>query len=115
MKYKPRPHRSDKMNALLREEIGKIILKELDIDKNMLLTITKAETSSDLTHATIFFSTLLVKDEGEVQKILHDQTRIIQHILNRKLRTRPIPYIRFTLDKGVKIEQRVHDLLSDLP
>ncbi|MBI1755080.1 30S ribosome-binding factor RbfA [Candidatus Azambacteria bacterium] len=106
-------HRLDKINRLLKEEVGKIILKELDLDRNALVTITQVKTSSDLAHATIFFSTLAKTQEKETLAALEKGVYEIQHILNRKLRMRPVPKIRFAPDASVDVEHRLYDILSN--
>lgn len=112
MKYKRNEHRLDKINRLIKEEVGKIILKELDMDRNMLVTITQVKTSSDLARATIFFSTLDAAREQEACMILEKSAGDIQFVLHRKLRMRPVPRIRFSVDAGAKVEQRLYDILS---
>lgn len=112
MEYKRNEHRLDKINRLIKEEVGKIIIKELDMDKDMLVTVTRVKTSSDLAHAAVFFSTLSAAREQEAQAILQKSAGDIQFVLNRKLRMRPVPKIRFTVDASTKVEQRLYDILS---
>ena len=107
-----RARRLGKVSQLLKEEIGKIILKDLDLDKNILVTITRVDTSSDLAHATAFFSTLARDKEEEALAALTQSVFDIQHVLNRKLRMRPVPKIRFAIDASFKKEQRLYDILS---
>lgn len=108
----PRNHRLEKISQLIKEEVGKIILKELDIDNNLLLTITQVTTSSDLGHATISVSTILKEREQEMLDELHHRAGDIQYILNRKLRMRPVPRIRFAIDTTYEKEQRLYDILA---
>lgn len=110
---KQKTHRLEKINQLLKEEVGHIILKDLDIDKRSFITLTRVETSSDLAHATIFFSTLASAHEHEALTALLKNTPFIQRELNRKLRMRPVPKIRFALDASLKKEQRLYDILSN--
>lgn len=108
----PRKHRAEKLNELIKEEVSKIILKELDIDKNLLLTVTNVKTSSDLAHATILVSAILKEKEQEILELLQYNAGTIQHLLNRKLRMRPVPRIRFEIDATYEKEQRLYDILA---
>ncbi|MBI5913421.1 30S ribosome-binding factor RbfA [Candidatus Azambacteria bacterium] len=108
----PRNHRVEKINELIKEEISKLILKELDIDKDLLLTVTNVKTSSDLAHATIYISTIIKEREEETLAILRHSAGDIQYMLNRKLRMRPVPRIRFAIDTTYEKEQRLYDILS---
>lgn len=112
MERKQNTHRLEKINQLLKEEAGVIILKDLDLDKRAFITLTRVETSSDLAHATIFFSTLSSAYEAETLETLQKSTPYIQRELNHKLRMRPVPKIRFAPDASVKKEQRLYDILS---
>lgn len=109
---KQKTHRSEKISQLLKEEVGAIILRDLDLDKRAFVTITRVETSSDLAHSTIFFSTLSTAYEADALSALLKTTPFIQRELNHKLRMRPVPKIRFTLDASLKKEQRLYDILS---
>ena len=87
-------------------------MKELDIDKDLLLTVTDVKISSDLAHATIFISTIIKAREEETLAALRHSAGDIQYILNRKLRMRPVPRIRFAIDATYEKEQRLYDILS---
>ncbi len=108
----PISHRVEKISELIKEEVGKIILKEVDIDKDILLTVTHVRTSSDLAHATIYISTILKEKEQETLEELQHNAGAIQYILNRKLRMRPVPRIRFAIDATYEKEQRLYDILA---
>jgi len=43
-----------KVNELLKRELGKIILKEGNFPKNVLVTITQVQTSKDLREVKVF-------------------------------------------------------------
>lgn len=107
-------HRQEKIAQLVKEEVGKIIMKELDIDPGFLLTITNVKVSSDLAHATLYISTLTPEQETEVLAVLKHNAGTIQHALNRKMRTRPVPKIVFAVDVAYEKEHRLHDILSHL-
>lgn len=108
----PANHRVEKINEVIKEEISKIILREIDIDKNILLTVTHVKTSSDLMHATIYISAILKDKEQEALEELQHNAGALQYILNRKLRMKPVPRIRFAIDTTYEKEQRLYDILS---
>lgn len=114
MEEKRSPHRQEKIAELVKEEVGKIIIKDIDIDPNILLTITHVKVSPDLAHATIFISTLAPEQEEGALSVLRANIRDIQHTLNRKFRTRPVPKIVFSVDTAYEREHRLHDILSHL-
>jgi len=112
MEEERKVRRLEKINQLLVEEVGKIVKKDLDADPAVFLTFTRASTSSDLTHATIFFSTLKDSEEKGTLALLEKNVYTIQYALNRKLRMRPVPKIRFSIDTAAKTEQRLYNILT---
>ena len=105
--------RIDQVNQLVKEEVSKLILREIELSKDAMITVTRVETSSDLRHSTIYISTLF-KDKQEAA--LHELNRSIydiQHAFNRALRMRPVPKIRFEIDKAYEIEQKLYETLAE--
>lgn len=106
-------HRIEKINQLLTEEVGKILQREIDIARDTLATITSVKTSSDLQHTTIGITVLPETKEKEILDAINKQIYFIQKILNRALRTKPVPRLRFEIDKITKAEQKVYEALEN--
>lgn len=112
MKTKEPSLRVKKLNELLKETIGAIILRQTDLGKDAFLTITKVETASDTKNATVYVSTIVKAQEQNVLDELQRSAGAIQHTLNRTLRMKPVPRITFAIDKAFEKEQRVYELLT---
>jgi len=108
--------RLEKLNELLKEELSKIIAREVDVPSGALITVTKIETTNNKISSGIFFSVFESKtgDEETLLKELMRRTPFIQRLLNRRMRIRPVPKIRFVIDKEEKKRERVEQLLSEL-
>ncbi|MFC1629913.1 ribosome-binding factor A [Patescibacteria group bacterium] len=48
--------RIQRINEVIKEEISKILLKEIDFPREILVTVTRVDTSSDLRQAKVFIS-----------------------------------------------------------
>src|SRR3972149_12054491 len=108
--------RLEKLNEQLKEELSKIILREMDFSNETLVTITRVETSDTKLACRVFISILAPGDEAE-DEILSELIRrsgFIQRILNRRLRIRPVPKIRFLIDTEEKKRERIEKLLSEI-
>lgn len=103
--------RIERINSVLREELTTLIDRELEFPAESMVTITRVATSHDALHANIFFSVLgaLPKDALAVLKknIYH-----IQQTLNRRLKMRPVPKIRFAADEEEVKRERVEKSLA---
>ena len=94
----PKVPRGEKLNMLMRDELGKIIDRGIEFAEDSLVTITRVVTSSDLRYATVFLS-VLNGSKTNVLELLAENVYHIQQQLNRKLRMRPVPKIRFAIDE----------------
>lgn len=106
--------RIKKVNEVIKRELGRIILKEIDLPKNILVTLTGVETSKDLRESKIFVSVLPEKETMIVLKILEKEIYHLQQILNQRLAMRPVPKIRFFEDRELKQAQRIEKILNEI-
>ena len=115
--------RIEKVNSLLEQEIGKIILREFYFPE-VMVTLTRADCSANLFESKIrllpniykynFISCYPDKKIDEIVKTLNKNVARIQHEINRKLRMRPVPKIKFAKDKEMSKVGRVEELLCQL-
>lgn len=105
--------RIQRVNELLRKEMSQLLLKEIDFDQSMV-TITEVDTSPDLRQAKIKISVLPEKSTEAVLKRLEKNIFDLQQQLNKKLNMRPVPKLRFVIDKASIKEQRVEELLQKI-
>lgn len=91
----------DQINELLREEIAKIVEMEIDF-KNALITILNVDCSPDLSNAKIRFSVLPDNVLGTALEKLKKNSGNIAHILNKKIKLRKIPRLKWVFDNTEK-------------
>ena len=105
-------NRVEKTNSLLQHEIGKILLRDFAFSPEILVSVTRVDCSANLIDAKVFISvfpeTKLAGILNALQKSVYD----IQYKINRTLRTRPIPKIRFVGDKNISEAGRIEELLT---
>lgn len=103
-----------RVNRLIKEELGKIILREVDLPKDILATITRVESSPNLEEAKVFVSTFPETKSSKVLKILNAQIYQLQQKLNKKLKMYPVPKIRIVEEKKVAEAGRIEKILEEL-
>jgi len=103
--------RTDKINSLLEHEVGKILLKEFYFPGTMI-TLTHVDTSANLIEAKVYISTYPETRLEEIVEILNKNIYGIQHQINRLLRMRPIPKIKFVKDKELIKVGKIEELLA---
>lgn len=105
-------YRKEKINDLLRDEVGQILLKELDLDSDALVTVTRAIVSEDGFHAKVYVSVLPADQGEEALEQIKERVYFFQQILNKKLRMRPIPKIYFVLDRTEEEAAKIEKILE---
>lgn len=107
-------NRIKKINNLIREELGKIISKEIDFPNDIIVTLTRVETTKDLAESKIFISCYPSQKLKEILKILKKEIYFIQKMLNKKLVMRKIPKIQFLEEKKTIEAGRIEEILERL-
>ena len=105
--------RTERASELMRREVSQIVAKEVEL-QNALLTITRIDLSQDMRYADIYFTTI---PDGEVEdalKVLGKNIFSIQQSLNKRLRMRPVPQIRFHIDRSEQEATKVDEILKQL-
>lgn len=110
-------HRLAQISELLKQELGALIIRELELPAETLVTITGVTTSRDLGYADVSVSVLPATEEKEMIKLLKDHRRQFQGILAKKVALIEFPTLRFHLDhteqKATRIEQLLDNLKKD--
>jgi ribosome-binding factor A len=99
---------------LIKRELSQILLKEVDFPKDLLVTVTRVETSVDLEEAKIYVSVLPESQTNRILHILETQIYHLQQKLNKRLKMRPTPRIRFLSEKETSQAGRIEEILEKL-
>ncbi len=103
--------RIEKVNELVRHEVSQLLLKEVDFN-NALVTITHVDTSPDLKQSKIKICIIPSEKDKEVLEVIRKNVFHVQQGLNKRLQMRPVPKIKFEIDKVEVNAQRIEELLS---
>ena len=107
--------RTERVDHLLRQEIGALLTKEVADPRIGFATITDVETSPDLRHAKVWVS-VIGPDADRVATVraLQGSMGFIRHELGRRLRIRRIPELHVQLDDTATRGTRVLHVLQEL-
>lgn len=106
--------RTQRINQLIKKEIGKIILKEVDFFQNTLVTVTRVETSPDLMQAKIFISCIPENQKLKVFGILRKNLSLLQRKIGENLSIRITPKLKFIEEKEAQEAARIEELLDEI-
>ena len=107
--------RTDKIDALLREEIGTILTREVGDPRIGFATITDVETAPDLSHARVWVSLIGQPDERRAALIaLAHAMPFVRRQLGGRLHLRRIPELHVREDDTAQRGTRVLRLLAEI-
>lgn len=104
--------RIERVNQLIKKELSRIILREIDFPDNVLVTLTRVDTSPNLIETKVFLSMMPENRAADILKILNKTIYGIQQALNKRLKMRPIPKIIFYQEKETPKAGRVEEILE---
>jgi ribosome-binding factor A len=107
--------RTDRLGEEIREEVAKIIGRDLKDPRIGFVTVTRVELTHDLRNAKIFVGVL--GDPAERQKTLSGLRKasgFVRREIGRRIRMRITPEIAFQLDTGLDATDRVAQILQEV-
>lgn len=104
-------HRKERFNSLIREELAKIVAKEITLD-GALITLTEVAISDDLKSASVYFSVIPSSKKKDALKLLSNSRNFLQRILMKKIK-QVLPLIHFKIDEGIEKAAKLEKILLD--
>ena len=107
--------RTERVDELLRQEIGAIVTRDVADPRIGFATITSVETTPDLRHAKVWVSVIGQPAERDATvAALRRAMPFVRHELGSRLRIKRIPDLHVHLDDTAERGTRVLRLLSEL-
>ncbi|MEO8571235.1 MAG: 30S ribosome-binding factor RbfA [Chloroflexota bacterium] len=107
--------RTERVDELLRQEIGAIVSREVADPRIGFATITSVETTDDLRHARVWVSVIGQPAERHAAlTALRHAMPFVRHELGSRLRMRRIPDLHVHLDDTAERGTRILQMLAEL-
>ena len=107
-------NRLDRVNEVIKEEVSQALLRELDLEEGILVTVIRVDTSKTLEHSRVWLSIYPEEKAEKVFEQINKQIYDIQQIVNKRLHMKPIPKIIFKIDKGGQAVGEVEEIVNYL-
>jgi ribosome-binding factor A len=107
--------RTERIGNVIQRELSTFILRELNDPRLGFFTISSVDTTPDLSQATIAVS--VMGDEAaraESIQALNEFAPRMRSYLGKRLHTRTVPKLTFTLDRNLDHGFRIDALLRDI-
>ena len=106
--------RIEKINDLIRDNLSRIISKNLLLKADVLVSIIKVDTSKDLRYARVFISVFPEDQQDYLKKTLFKEIYRIQGLLNKTLNLKIFPRIELVIDTTQQQVSRLEDLFEKI-
>ena len=107
--------RTDRIDELLRQEIGAILTRDVQDPRIGFVTITSVETAPDLSTARVWVSVIGQPEERtNTMRALERAMPFVRHELGSRIRLRRIPELHIRADDTAERGTRVLRLLAEL-
>lgn len=106
--------RLNKINQMLKEEIGRIIQRELDDPQFGFITVTKVITSADLHLAKVYVSVMESDKEESNLIALSGAASYIKKLLVKQVKLRCMPELKFFKDDALSEAMRLEKLFKKI-
>jgi len=94
--------------------LGKIIFREINFKKGVIVTITRVQSSDNLIQTKVYISVLPQQETQNVLSLLNKSIFDIQQKLNKRLEMRPVPKIIFVEEKETQRAQEIEELFDQI-
>lgn len=104
------------MSELVREIVASE-LERIGDERLEMVTITAVTVDGALEHADVYWSSLVAEDEGRIDEVveaLEDRRWKVQQVVNREVRARRTPQIRFRPDTVLASALRIDEILREI-
>lgn len=103
-----------RVNEVIKRELGKILLVEIGFPRDTLVTLTRVETSPDFNHAKVFISCLPKPQTARALNIVNSRIYHLQQKLNKRLRMKFVPQIKFWEEKETEKAGKIEEILEKI-
>jgi len=107
--------RTDRIDELLRQEIGVILSRDVQDPRIGFVTVTDVETAPDLSNARVWVSVIgQPEDRAQTMRALERAVPFVRRELGSRIRLRRIPELLIRPDDTAERGTRVLQLLAEL-
>ncbi len=103
--------RQSKVAEQVAYYVALYVQKEANADP--LITITRADISSDYSNATVYFTTIPDNRQNDALIFLKRAGSDMRHFIKKKMRIKQIPFLTFAIDFGERHRQHIDEIVRE--
>jgi ribosome-binding factor A len=109
--------RTERIASQLLDEISRLLRAEVTDPRVKLVTLTRADVAPDLSHAVLYYSTLVADDDASQQSVEAGLASAATFLRRRAAHVLPLkrmPELRFRYDPSLALGSRTLALLREI-
>lgn len=107
--------RVQRVNELLKRQLGEILRREPELNQGGLLTVNEVSISKDLQLATVYVGIVGTENQAkQAMERLQQERKRIQGMVGRAVVLKYTPQLRFVHDESVSRGNRVLEILDEI-
>ncbi len=106
--------RQKRVASLIKEEVSRALIQEIQDSFSGLITVTKVEMTADLKTAHIYLSIYNSEQEEALFDLLNQKKGFIRKSIASKVKLKYNPMLIFSKDPGPGYETKIDRLLNDI-
>ena len=106
--------RIKKVNELIKQELGQVILETVDFKPGTLVTIVDVDTAPNIRSSKVWLSVMPEKNKEAILNRLNNYINDIQSSLNRRLVMHYVPRIIFRTDNSPEFVKDIDKILDNI-
>lgn len=106
--------RQKRVSSLIKEELSRLLLEEIQVPSPGLITVTRVEMCADLKSARVFLSLFGIKDADSVLSLIEKRKGHFRKIIASRVKLKYNPSLNFCVDPVPEYEAHIDRLLESI-
>ena len=104
--------KTDRINNMILEQLSYVLRVEVKNKAMEFVTITSVATTSDLSFAKVYFTTL--KDKETALNALNKASGFLRKELTHRVELRHMPELKFVYDDSIAYGKKIEQIIEEL-
>ena len=106
--------KGERVANVIVQELGNILLTEVNDEDLKNVTITYATVTNDLSFAKVYFTTLDDEKRDKVIKDMNNASSYFRTELAKRIDIRHMPEIRFIYDESIEYGSKIEKIIEEI-
>lgn len=106
--------KGERVASAIVQELGNILLTEVNDEDLKNVTITYATVTNDLSFAKVYFTTLDDEKRDKVIKDMNNASSYFRTELAKRIDIRHMPEIRFVYDESIEYGTKIEKIIEEI-